>query len=116
MKDRREELLRSDKEEILSYVLRNYAGVEVFGVGWGVNWRGLGVVFTKNIEIMKGILEREGEHALKYAKNTSHMKAHICIIKLCCLYCRLCQQAGLSPKSNPLFSSFVELVGANSSP
>lgn len=113
--DVRETKLQIDKEQILSYVLRNYAGLEVYGLAWQINWEAIKLVLHKNLEIMKQIVQVEGEHSLKFAKNSSHLKAHNCLIKLCCLYCKLCQQSGLSPKSNPQFLSLVQDITANSS-
>jgi hypothetical protein len=113
--DVREATLTTDKEQILNYVLRNFAGLELFGLNWKVNWSAVQTVFGRNIEFMKAIIQQEGEHALKYAINSSHLKAHTCLIKLCCLYCKLCTNNGASVKLDDQFMSLAEVIVNNSS-
>lgn len=73
----------------MSYVLRNYAGLEISRGSFLVNWSAIKTVFMKNIEIMKNLIDIEGYHALKIAKNSGYLKAHTAIIKLCCLNYRV---------------------------
>ena len=49
MYDAREASLTVDKAQILSYVLRNFAGLELFGLNYKLNWNAVLTVLEKNL-------------------------------------------------------------------
>lgn len=112
--DAREASLTTDKAQILSYVLRNFAGLELFGLSFKVNWSAVHAVLNKNLELMAAICMEEGDNALRFAENNAHLRANTCLIKLCCLYCRLIKQAGSSPIQDQAFLQVAQTLLGNS--
>lgn len=91
-------------------MLRNFAGLELYGLAFKINWKAMELVYSKNTELMHVIRLQEGEQALKYASNSAHTRAQTCLVKLCCLYCRLYREAGASPLLDQQFVGLAQAL------